>query len=446
MTEGNIYSKMIRMESDTKKLCKALSDIRKGASFDTCRKSIDALGIDEMTKCRRSFTFTVLRCIAEEYASPAVFEKIAEYFDMLGCGIESYNDNGISYMFYTIFAAVKLSESNRKCIIESFFSDRIFAQREYVYLTLLFAEAEDKIFLEDVMRFPCCAQEKAIEASVFYCAVNRKWDILEFIFDNYKVGADVLLLAVKHSELFCSEITERFSDRLPSAFRRSDGSVRSVDELIRFLFRSKRYRKKLSNLGRNVNDLDVLIHITDLLDDDDGLSGIKNYIPEIKTVSLSGISCLMNSSQMLSVFLPDKNGILINACYTSLMRDSGDYITSLKMFLEKMQSGGCEIYIDPAVWIDSDYFYISIIEEGELIAVLGEYGVKVRSTNEETSLSVLYYFLEKDDVGLTQAVIDIWQEILTDDRLFGKAVEYLVEKKKYQSLEVINQRRASYDR
>lgn len=446
MTDGSIYFEMIRLESDTKKLCKALSDIRNGASFDTCRKSIEELEIYEMTKYKRSFTLIVIRCIAEEYASPDVFEKIADYFNILGFGKEFYYENSISYMFYTFFAAEKFSEFKKKSVIDCYFSNRIFSQRDYIYLTLLFVEAGDKRFLANVMRIPCCGQAEAMAASAFYCAVNRKWDILEFIFDNYKVCADVLLLlAVNYCELFSSEITERFSDRLPSAFRKSDRSVKSVDELIRFLFRSKIYKKKIGSMGRNANDLDVLMHIIDLLGDD-GFDSIKNYIPEIKTVSLSGISCLMNSSQMLSVFRPDKNGILINACYTSLMRDSGDYITSLKMFLEKMQSGGCEIYIDPAVWIDSDYFYISIIEEYELIAVLGEYGVKVRSTNEETSLSVLYYFLEKDDVGLTQAVIDIWQEILTDDRLFGKAVEYLVDNKKYQSLEVINQRRASYDR
>lgn len=448
MIEGTIYSAMARLESDTKKLCKALSDIKSGASFDICKKNIEALGISKMIKIKRLFTLIVIRCIAEEYASPSVFEKIADYFNILGYGVEFYNDNNISYMLYTFFSAEKFSDSKKKSVIDSYFSNHIFSQRDYIYLTLLFAEAGDKRFLADVMRIPCCGQEEAIAASVFYCAVNRKWDILEFIFDNYKVSEDVLLLAVNYSELFCGEIAERFSDRLPSAFRKSDGSVKSVDELILFLFRSKRYRKMIGKTKRNVNDLDVLIHIADLLGDD-ALDSIKNCIPEIRTVSLLGISCLMNSTQMLSVFKPDKNGVLINAYDTSLkvlMRSSIGYMETLKKFLNKMQSVGCEIYIDPAVWNDFDYIYVTVVEEYELLNVLKEFGVKVRSVNEETSLLVLCLILFKDDAKLTRAVIDIWQEIVSDDSLFSKAVEYVVEKKKYQSLEVINQRRASFDR
>lgn len=443
MADGYFDRQLKRIESDTKRICKALSDIRNCASFDTCRKSIDELSISEMTKYIRSFTLIVIRCIAEEYASAAVFEKITEYFILQGFGNIFFIENGVSYMLYTFFSAEKFSESRKKSVIDSYYFDRIFSQRDFIYFTLLFTEAGDKRFLDNVMRNPYSGQAEAMAASAFYCAVNRKWDILEFILDNYKLSADVfLLIAVNYSELFSGEITERFSDKLPSAFRRSDGSVKSVEEMIRFLFRSKEYRKNIAYMERNANDLDVLMHIIDLLGDD-GFDSIKNYIPEIKTVSITGISGLMESSEMLSVFRHDKSGILINAYYTSVTRGSGDNNKLLKMFLEKMQSVGCEVYVDPNVWLDVDFFYMSADDEYELLDVLRKNGVKVKSENEEQSLLVLHFFLEKDDVRFTQALIDIWQEILTDEHLFGKAVEYLVDNRKYNSLEVLHQRKAS---
>lgn len=126
---------------------------------------------------------------------------------------------------------------------------------------------------------------------------------------------EIIETAVENPEIYYGFLAENFFEYLPAIFK-SKKKLRTLDNLIPFLFKSKRFKLYITNdFPRIYNDLFIIKYLYNILGSSNFKSIIR-YIPKIRFIMQSSIDDIDTFDQELTEYIRDRldNTVYVDHC------------------------------------------------------------------------------------------------------------------------------------
>lgn len=371
---------------------------------------------------------TILKTIY--YISMAVSDE--DTFDKIYLYLKKY---GINYMFfdnsvdhYRIYKFFSQNETDKDIAINNKYG-HLFPGT--IPLTIIAAiknsSVEELHSLMSHIYNNSCINRYNIDEYIYYLAAKGNIELVTKICQACGIGmAAALNIAIGYPNLLYGCLKEKYFSKLPVWFRYGN-KLRTIEEIIPFLFRSKRFFYEL-DYGNEMEYHNIISYLHRTVGDEH-MKKISKYLPKLKTISVSDMVCFMKKTDSS----PEYHETVLNNIgrQVTLTGRIYTYCGNNKSTVIKFYNN----YLNSKVCIDYMLLHNILDNEPELINYFLDKGAELKITSEEKH-SLIKSIIAQNNADAAKQLIKT--DLLNSDTL-DEAIKYAVHYSALKVLKLLNE-------
>ncbi|MBE6856816.1 MAG: hypothetical protein E7500_05230 [Ruminococcus sp.] len=395
--------------------------------FEECKKRMDLLLSAELERSERNDCVNLISWASRTFYDIKTFSMFWEYLEKSAIPLTNLENSILLYWLSKYYTG---DEELKKTATENLIALNFSASCSAVYQLLIFYTGNKEIIKAFRIKNAKYFNNSLFDDFMYTFITEKNTSMIKLLLSaGYEFDIDLVLeIAVKRPKLYSDYLAVDFLKELPPVFKIQNTKLRSVKDLIPFLFKSKTYNNYIVSDSEfySISRSLVFIHLYRLLGKH-YFKKISGYFPVMGlTIGFSIYELINADDEFIDILLSKTSETVILVDNGMLFLYS---IAELEALKKKLKGKRIEVTTD---------FLSRYNDADDIIKILDLFENRVISIFDDDNK---YYqkIINLDNKRLMEKAVECG---IVYYECYEEAIEYAVEQKKYNSLDVLNKKYA----